>query len=141
MDGNLRDWHTCQPGLGCWSLGRRSARRSPLAKAHLTSAGATALAQRVESELRGGDLTGGPSYTAALAYVSIMPPGSAAQALRARAAAVAGEARRLDQVLEEADAPEIHMIEVHYLLTRLNHDRQWLTATAHRIETGQLAWP
>jgi len=107
----------------------------------VTSAGATALAQRVESELRGGDLTGGPSYTAALAYVSIMPPGSAAQALRARAAAVAGEARRLDQVLEEADAPEIHMIEVHYLLTRLNHDRQWLTATAHRIETGQLAWP
>src|SRR5579859_2512626 len=51
----------------------------------VTSAGAAALAERVEREVRDGDLTGGPSYTAALAYLSIMPAPRAAEALRARA--------------------------------------------------------
>jgi hypothetical protein len=108
---------------------------------HATGAGAAALGERVDAEVRGGDLTGGPSYMAALAYLSIMPPRRAALALGARAAAVADEARRLQGVLDAAGAPEVHMIEVHYLLTRLRHDRQWLTATARRIETGELAWP
>lgn len=107
----------------------------------VTSAGAAALAERVEGEVRGGDLTGGPSYMAALAYLSIMPPRRAALALHARATAIADEARRLQGVLDGASGPEVHMIEVHYLLTRLLHDRQWLTATASRIETGELAWP
>jgi DNA-binding PadR family transcriptional regulator len=106
-----------------------------------TAAGAAALAERVDAEVRGGDLTGGPSYMTALAYLSIMPPGRAALALHARATAIADEARRLQGVLDEADILEVHMIEAHYLLTRLQHDRQWLTATARRIETGELAWP
>jgi len=33
------------------------------------------------------------------------------------------------------------MIEVHYLLARLRHDREWLTATAARIRAGDLTWP
>jgi DNA-binding PadR family transcriptional regulator len=107
----------------------------------ITSAGAAALGERVDAEVRGGDLTGGPSYMAALAYLSIMPPGRAALALHARATAVADETRRLQEALDAAGTPEARMIEVHYLLTRLQHDRQWLTATAHRIETGELAWP
>jgi hypothetical protein len=78
---------------------------------------------------------------AALAYLSIMPPGRAALALHARATAIADEARRLQGVLDAAGTPEVRMIEVHYLLTRLKHDRQWLTATARRIETRELAWP
>ncbi|HEY6492679.1 MAG TPA: PadR family transcriptional regulator [Trebonia sp.] len=107
----------------------------------VTGAGSAALAERVEGELRGGDLTGGPSYLAALAYLSIMSPARAALVLHARAAAVADESRRLESVLAGAGASEVHMIEVHYLLTRLNHDRQWLTATARRVEAGDLAWP
>jgi DNA-binding PadR family transcriptional regulator len=108
---------------------------------HPTSAGAAALADRVEAEVRGGDLTGGPSSVAALAYLAIMPPGRAVEALQARATAVGEEARRLQAVLDEAGTAEIHMIEVHYLLSRLRHDRQWLTATAQRIRTGELTWP
>ena len=108
---------------------------------HATSAGADALAKRVESELRSGDLTGGPSSVAALAYLAIMPPGRAAEALRARAAAIGDEAQRLQEALDAAETAEVHMIEVHYLLSRLHHDIRWLTGTAHRIETGQLAWP
>jgi hypothetical protein len=107
----------------------------------LTGAGSAALAERVEGEIRGGDLTGGPSYMTALAYLSIMPARRAAQALRTRAAAAADEAGRLEEVLERAGGSEVHMIEVHYLITRLKHDGQWLTATARRIEAGELAWP
>jgi DNA-binding PadR family transcriptional regulator len=107
----------------------------------VTGAGAAALAERVEGEVRAGDLAGGPSYMAALAYLSIMPPRRAALALHARATAIADEARRLQGVLDEAGPPEVHMIEAHYLLARLQHDRRWLIATARRIETGELAWP
>jgi (p)ppGpp synthase/HD superfamily hydrolase len=70
-----------------------------------------------------------------------MPPGRAASALRARAAAVAAEARHLRAALKEASTYEVHMIEVHYLLARLEHDKRWLAATADRIETGELQWP
>lgn len=106
-----------------------------------TAAGAAALAERVEAEVRNADLTGGPSFMTALAYLSIMPPGRAAAALRGRASAVADQARHLRTALDEAAVPEIHMIEVHYLLARLNHDEQWLTATADRIEAEKLRWP
>jgi hypothetical protein len=29
---------------------------------------------------------------------------------------------------------------VHYYRDRLRHDREWLTTTIHRIQTGALAW-
>jgi hypothetical protein len=77
---------------------------------------------------------------AALAYLSIMSPARAAEALRARATAIGDEARQLQEALDGAEAAEIHMIEVHYLLSRLRHDMRWLTGTADRIETGELAW-
>jgi DNA-binding PadR family transcriptional regulator len=108
---------------------------------HPTSAGGNALAERVEAEVRGGDLTGGPSSVAALAYLAIIPPGRAAEALRARATAIGEEARQLQKALDAAETAEIHMIEVHYLLSRLHHDIRWLTGTAYRIETGNLTWP
>jgi DNA-binding PadR family transcriptional regulator len=108
---------------------------------HPTSAGAHALAERVEAEMRGGDLLGGPSSVAALAYLSILCPRRAAEALRARATAIGDEARRLQATLDGTETTEIRMIEVHYLLSRLRHDMQWLTGTAHRIETGELGWP
>jgi hypothetical protein len=97
--------------------------------------------ERVEGEVRGGDLTGGPSYLTALAYLSIMTPERAADALHARVSALADEAQRLRETLDRTGAPEVHMIEAHYLLARLQHDRNWLTATALRIHARELAWP
>jgi DNA-binding PadR family transcriptional regulator len=110
------------------------------ASLHVTGAGAAALAERVEREIRAGDLTGGQSYMAALAYLSIMPAGRAAQALQDRATALTDEARRLQATLDGAGISEVHMIEVHYLIARLQHDREWLTATAQRIQAGDLTW-
>ena len=108
---------------------------------HTTGPGAAELAGRVEDEVRSGDLTGGPSYITALAYLSIMPAERAVDALHARAAALADEAERLQATLDRTGAPEVHMIEAHYLLARLHHDRQWLTATAQRIRACELPWP
>jgi len=95
----------------------------------------------VEGEVRGGDLTGGPSFMTALAYLSIMTPERAADALHARASALADEAQRLQETLNRAGASKVHMIEAHYLLARLQHDREWVTATARRIQALELAWP
>ena len=77
----------------------------------------------------------------ALAYLSIMPAARAAEALEARAAVLAAEAQHLQETLNATDAPEIHMIEANYFLSRLHHDTQWLTATARRIRSGDLPWP
>lgn len=108
---------------------------------HATGTGAAALAERVEGEVRGRDLTGGPSYMTALAYLSIMTPERAADALHARASALADEVQHLQDTLDRTGAPEAHMIEAYYLLARLRHDREWLTATAQRIRARELAWP
>jgi hypothetical protein len=70
-----------------------------------------------------------------------MTPERAADALHARASALADEGRRLQETLDRAGASEVHMIEAHYLLARLHHDREWLTATAQRIQARELAWP
>ena len=78
---------------------------------------------------------------AALAYLSIMTPERAADALYARASALADEAQRLQETLDRTGAPEVHMIEARYLLARLQHDREWLTATARRIQARDPAWP
>ena len=61
-------------------------------------------------------------------------------ALRARVSAIAREERRLRRVLSEAGESEPGLIELHYLLARLEHDREWLTALAVRIESGELPW-
>jgi len=107
----------------------------------ITADGAAALSERVEHEVRTGDLTGGPAFMTALAYLSIMPPARAAEALEARATAVAAEASHLQQTLKAADAVEVHMIEAHYLLARLQQDTRWLTAAARRVKAGDLSWP
>jgi hypothetical protein len=77
----------------------------------------------------------------ALAYLSIMTPERAADALHARASALADEVQRLQETLDRTGPPEVHMIEAHYLLARLQHDREWLTTTARRIQARELAWP
>ncbi len=107
----------------------------------ITADGAAALAERVENEVRDGDLTGGAAFMTALAYLSIMSPARAAEALEARATVLAAEARCLQQALAATDAVEVHMVEAHYFLTRLHHDIEWLTATARRIKSGDLSWP
>lgn len=107
----------------------------------LTASGRQALADRVDRELREADLANGTAFLTALAYLGILAPAAAADALRDRAERIRREEERLDRALDEADAPELHMIEAHCYRDRLRHDRNWLDATIRRIRSGSLAWP
>lgn len=112
-----------------------SADRATLAA---TEAGVTTLAERVRQQLREADPTSGPTFVTALAYIGILPPEEGAAVLEQRVELVSAEIRTLEQAVQDSGEPEIHMIEAHYLLSRLRHDVDWLRRTARRIETGQL---
>ncbi|PXX58706.1 hypothetical protein DFR70_11341 [Nocardia tenerifensis] len=98
------------------------------------------LAERVHRQLREADLTGGPAFVTALAYLAILPRPQAAAVLEQRVGHLREEIRHLEQATRDAAGPEVHMIEAHYLLSRLRHDADWLEGTARRIETGDLSW-
>ncbi len=106
-----------------------------------TATGASALARQVKAQLDTGDVAGGPTFLAALAYLAILPPQQAADVLRTRANHLDAERERLQESMDSAQTLEIHMIEVRYLLDRLAHDAVWLRNTAERIDTATLTWP
>lgn len=106
-----------------------------------TQTGRVAFAGKVASQIRHASPTGGPAFVTALAYLSILPPAEAGHALRDRLKEVRDEQRRLEQSIQDAGLPDVQMIEVHYLVSRLGHDAQWLEQTTERVATGHLAWP
>jgi len=106
-----------------------------------TASGAAALADRVAAQLREADLTGGPAFMTAFAYLGILPRDLAAAVLRERVDRMRARQQALAQVIRDADTAEIHMIEVHYLTDRLDHDVAWLTRITDRVEAGDLAPP
>ncbi|MEV4602716.1 helix-turn-helix transcriptional regulator [Amycolatopsis sp. NPDC049253] len=120
-----------------WVATTGGAERDVLA---VTDDGVAALAERVRKQL-GADLTGGPPFVTALAYLGILPPSEAQAVLRERIELVRGEIEGLETATREAATLEVHMIEAYYLLSRLRHDIEWLGRTADRIGDGELAWP
>jgi DNA-binding PadR family transcriptional regulator len=108
---------------------------------HTTSKGTAELSHRVATQLRETDLTGGPAFMTALAYLGILPLDQAVAVLRERVDRIRTQRRLLADVIRDADLPEVHMIEIHYLTARLNHDAKWLTRIASRVEAGELDWP
>jgi DNA-binding PadR family transcriptional regulator len=108
----------------------------------LTAEGRRVLAERVERELTDGDLADRSTFMTALAYLGILDTAAAEEALRTRGERVRTAMARLDRGLAEAaELPELHMIETHYYLDQLRHDRAWLEATSRRIHSGELRWP
>jgi DNA-binding PadR family transcriptional regulator len=108
---------------------------------HATRKGIAALSHRVATQLSEADLTGGPAFMTALAYLGILPRDQAVTVLRERVARIRTQRQLLADAIRDADLPEVHMIEIHYLTARLNHDAKWLARTANRVEAGELGWP
>lgn len=96
------------------------------------------LVTRQISEARPADTT---SFATALAYIGVLPADRATELLDVRREAVVREIARLERAVEDAAAPEIHMIEAGYLLASLRQDAAWLEETADRIRRGRLPWP
>ncbi|MCX4098161.1 PadR family transcriptional regulator [Nocardia sp. alder85J] len=107
----------------------------------VTESGVATLADQVRRQIGTADPTGGPAFVTALAYLGILPREEAAELLTRRRKLVAAECRRLERILEDISGPEVHMIEAHYLLSRLRHDAGWLDRTARRIRNGDPPWP
>jgi DNA-binding PadR family transcriptional regulator len=108
----------------------------------LNAAGRHAFADRVTHELHDGDLADRSTFLTALAYLGILTPDAAADALRHRADRIRHEEARLAHALEAAsDILELHMIESHFYRDQLHHERTWLELTIQRIGTADLAWP
>lgn len=107
----------------------------------LTAAGATELRARVEQQLVDADPSRDPKFMMALAYLGMLTPERASALLRERVENLRAELRATTDTLDSLDTPELHMIEAHFLASRIEHDATWLTHLADRIEHGDLAWP
>ncbi|MCP2258128.1 DNA-binding transcriptional regulator, PadR family [Streptoalloteichus tenebrarius] len=107
----------------------------------LTQAGLDELRRRVEAHLLDGDPNADPKFMIALAYLGALAPARAVELLRERARNLRADLRSVTDVLDRPDLRELHMIEAHFLASRLRHDAAWLTRLADRIETGDLEWP
>ncbi|MGH3425364.1 MAG: PadR family transcriptional regulator, partial [Nocardioidaceae bacterium] len=110
-------------------------------QAALTPAGVAELRQRVERHLLDTDPSVDPRFMIALAYLGILTPRQAIDVLRERAAELRSNREALTESLNRPDIQELHMIEVHFVASRLEHDATWLTRLAQRIENSELNWP
>ncbi len=105
-----------------------------------TAAGRTALADKVAGQIAHSDLTGGPAFMTALAYLGILSREEASRVLRDRLHTIRARAEALQRIVDTAGASELHMIEAHYLLERFAHDANWLERTAQRVADGDISW-
>lgn len=107
----------------------------------MTDAGSRALADGVVRQIREAPIGPSEAFTTAVAYLGIFPPGEAGALLRERHARTCRDLERIDTVLTGEPVRELHILEMHYLRSALQHDAHWLEQTAQRIDTGDLAWP
>jgi len=107
----------------------------------VSPAGIKALAERVREQISERDLTGGPSFVTAFSYLGILPRDEALLALRERTTRLSTERAGILDLIENTSASEVHMIEMHYICSRLQHDLEWLSALASRIDSETLDWP
>lgn len=114
---------------------------SERAEVSLTSEGLAELRRRIERQLLECDPDADPKFMIALAYLGALTPGRATYLLRERAQHLQVRIQELTDTLNRTDVPELHMIEVHFLTSRLEHDAAWLTRLAERIRNGELNWP
>lgn len=106
----------------------------------LTQTGVAELRRRVERHLLDSDPSVDPRFMIALAYLGVLTPRRAIDLLRERAADLRSNREALTESLHRADVSELHMVEVHFMASRLEHDAAWLTRLAARIESGELDW-
>jgi len=107
----------------------------------LTDAGLADFRDRIERQLADADPNLDSRFLIALAYLGALPPERAVTLLRDRAGRVREQHRELAETLRRTDMPEMHMLEAHFLASRLRHDADWLARTADRMTTGELVSP
>jgi DNA-binding PadR family transcriptional regulator len=84
----------------------------------------------------------GSAY-AALSLIGYLTPEQALWSLRSRAAAIAGEAARIQSQIDGLvdRMPRLFLIEVEYLHSQLEAEERWVNSIIADIESGALTWP
>lgn len=106
----------------------------------LTDAGRAEARHRVSSLLSNpqADRT---TTVAALSFLGILGRDDALIALRARVAALDAQiASASADLADAAEVPEILLVEAEYERAQLVSEREWFSATAARLENGDLGW-
>ncbi|WP_344859552.1 PadR family transcriptional regulator [Amycolatopsis ultiminotia] len=104
----------------------------------LTEAGLADFRARVERQLAESDPNADARFLIALAYLGVLPRDRAVGLLRERADGLRADRQALTATIERAGVEELHMIEAHFLASRLRHDATWLARLAGRLEAGEL---
>lgn len=107
----------------------------------ITTGGSRALADGVARQIVEARLGPSEPFLTAVAYLGILTPDQAGDLLSRRAELTRDRIARLEQALATRPVRELHMLEVHYLISTLRHDAEWLERTTHRINDGDLPWP
>jgi DNA-binding PadR family transcriptional regulator len=82
-----------------------------------------------------------PEFTAALAYLPLITPETALEALEARLASRRAELERLRADLAGAGhLPRLVLIEGEYAVALLETDVRWVTSLVDDLRNGALAW-
>lgn len=119
----------------------RTTKKSDRPRVRITAGGVRELSGQVEEHLRHADTTGDQRFLIALAYLGILEPERAVEVLDERAKHLAATRADLVATLDAADGPELHVIEGHFVASRLDHDRRFFATLAQRVRTRDLPWP
>jgi DNA-binding PadR family transcriptional regulator len=83
------------------------------------------------------------TFHAALSMIGGLEPATVLRSLRVRAAAVEGEAAKLEISLAGAaeQVPRLYLVELEYLRNQLQAEARWIRSVVEDIEAGRLVWP
>lgn len=83
-----------------------------------------------------------PEFTAGLAYLPVLTPDQAAEALNTRLDALTRELAELDASVEAVvdTLPRLVLIESEYMDTHLRADIEWVRALLDDLRAGRLTW-
>lgn len=108
----------------------------------ITDRGREEVQSRVERLLETPDADA-TLLTAALSFITCLPPHQAADALRTRRDVLAGRIHSVETELAEASkhVPRVLLLETEQDLVSLRSQHAWAAELVNEIETGGLTWP
>lgn len=108
----------------------------------VTDAGRTVVQERIE-RLLANPVADSSLFTAALSFISCLPPERATQALRTRQEALATRIQQIDADLSRVpeQLPRVLLIETEHELASTHAQVTWVQALLDEIDAGALTWP
>ncbi|GAA0520043.1 hypothetical protein Ade02nite_94720 [Paractinoplanes deccanensis] len=111
--------------------------RPPRTSYELTAAGFAGFRTRIDAGLREAE-PASVDFVMAMSYAGVLPAGTVATILDARADRLRADVRRYER---PAEIPEVHMLEAEYWSAVVTAEIEWVTRLATRIRSRDITWP